>query len=129
MTRPTAAASHPSNPAVPAVRTGPTGLLLWCLRDNAGRVTVAVVGGLLYQLALIGLPWCVERALDQGITVDDPPATLRWAGVIAAVSVAAALGEIVLGWQSTVSATLTGNRLYLRLADRIGVLDETALDW
>ncbi|MEU3960234.1 ABC transporter ATP-binding protein [Streptomyces buecherae] len=131
MTRPTAAAPEPPESATPAAsaeRPGPGGLLLWCLRDNAGRVAIAVIGGLLYQLALIGLPWCVERAVDQGITVDDPPATLRWAGVIAAVSVAAALGEIVLGWQSTVSATLTGNRLYLRLADRIGVLDEAALD-
>ncbi|MFE6775874.1 ABC transporter ATP-binding protein [Streptomyces sp. NPDC057702] len=114
-------------PPVADPRPGPTGLLLWCLRDNAGRVAIAVVGGLLYQIALIGLPWCVERALDRGITVDEPSATLRWAGVIAAVSVAAALGEIVLGWQSTISATLTGNRLYLRLADRIAALDGAAL--
>lgn len=115
-------------PAAPAPPPSPTGLLLWCLRDNAGRISVAVIGGLLYQIALIGLPWCVERAVDRGITVDDSGATLSWAGVIAAVSVAAALGEMVLGWQSTVSATLTGNRLYLRVADRIGALDGAALD-
>lgn len=115
-------------PAAPAPASERTSLLRWCLRDNAGRITLAVLGGLGYQLALIGLPWCVERALDRGITVDDSGATLRWAGIIAAVSVAAALGEMLLGWQSTVSATLTGNRLYLRLADRIGALDGAAID-
>ncbi|NLU73390.1 ABC transporter ATP-binding protein [Streptomyces sp. HNM0575] len=103
-------------------------LLRSCLSGNAGRVTLAVLGGVCYQLALISLPKCIEWAVDQGIAGDDDAAVRTWALVIVALGVAALTGEIVLGWFSTTSATLQGNRLYIALADRVSQSGARELD-
>ncbi|OPF76023.1 multidrug ABC transporter ATP-binding protein [Streptomyces antioxidans] len=103
-------------------------LLRSCLRGNAGRVSLAVLGGLCYQLALISLPKCVERAVDQGIAGGDHASLRIWSLVIVLISMAALIGEIVLGWFSTTSATLQGNRLYIALADRVSLAGTRALN-
>ncbi|MFD0523176.1 hypothetical protein [Paractinoplanes durhamensis] len=46
-------------------------LLRWAVRDSRGGLTASWVGGLGYQGGLIALPWCLGRALDQGITGGD----------------------------------------------------------
>ncbi|MGW6457157.1 ABC transporter ATP-binding protein [Streptomyces sp. NPDC055078] len=98
------------------------------LRRGSGLLLPAVLGGFCYQLALIALPWCIERAVDEGIVGDDSGALRNWALVVLAASVVAALAEMLLGWFSTLAGTLAGNRLYQRLADRVSRLDGRSLD-
>ncbi|MFD5685180.1 ABC transporter ATP-binding protein [Streptomyces bacillaris] len=102
-------------------------LLAGCLRDRPALAALAVVGGLVYQLALIALPWFIERAVDQGIVSGDGSALCRWALVITGAGILAALAEMVLGWYSTLLATTQGNRLYIALADRVAGLDTRTL--
>ncbi|ALC25844.1 ABC transporter ATP-binding protein [Streptomyces sp. CFMR 7] len=102
-------------------------LLAGCLRDRPALAALAVVGGLVYQLALIALPWFIERAVDQGIVSGDGSALRRWAIVIIGAGILAALAEMVLGWYSTLLATTQGNRLYIALADRVAGLDTRTL--
>ncbi|MET7640130.1 ABC transporter ATP-binding protein [Streptomyces sp. NPDC005438] len=112
----------PAPSEAPTTRDG-LRLLASCLRGNAGRIGLAVLGGLFYQVALISLPKCIEWAVDQGIADEDSGKVLKWALVILSLSVVAMAGEMVLGWFSTTSATLQGNRLYIALADRVAALD------
>ncbi|MVO88638.1 ATP-binding cassette domain-containing protein [Streptomyces sp. p1417] len=128
-TTPTAAPATTSTapPAAAPARAEPLRLLAGCLRGSAVLVTLSVLGGLVYQLALISMPWLIERAVDRGIVGHDDGALLRWSLAIVLAGVAAAGAEMVLGWFATVSGTLQGNRLYLALADRISALDTRAL--
>ncbi|WP_411083384.1 ABC transporter ATP-binding protein [Streptomyces sp. cmx-18-6] len=129
MSRPAEAAKpDPADPA-PAAPTTRDGLrlLTGCLRDRPALAALAVLGGLVYQLALIALPWFIERAVDQGIVREDSSALLRWAVIIVAAGILAALAEMLLGWYSTLLATTQGNRLYIALADRVSRLDTSAL--
>ncbi|MCS0634805.1 ABC transporter ATP-binding protein/permease [Streptomyces sp. LP05-1] len=127
-TVPKAAAREPGAPAPEAATPPPVTtreawrLLAGCLRSSGGALTLAVAGGLVYQLALIALPWFIERAVDQGIVRDDPGALRTWAVAVLVAGVLAALAEMVLGWYSTLAATAQGNRLYLALADRVAGL-------
>ncbi|WP_415958575.1 ABC transporter ATP-binding protein [Streptomyces sp. 021-4] len=113
-------------PAAPTTRDG-LRLLTGCLRDRPALAALAVLGGLVYQLALIALPWFVERAVDQGVVDGDGSALRHWSLVIAGAGVLAALAEMALGWYSTLLATTQGNRLYIALADRISHLDTRTL--
>ncbi|WP_257136091.1 ABC transporter transmembrane domain-containing protein [Streptomyces sp. t99] len=110
-------------PYEPTTRDG-LRLLAGCLRD---RPALAALGGLVYQLALIALPWFIERAVDQGIVQEDHSALLRWALIIVGAGILAAVAEMVLGWYSTLPATTQGNRLYIAHADRVSRLDARAV--
>ncbi|MFJ3543641.1 ABC transporter ATP-binding protein [Streptomyces rubiginosohelvolus] len=113
-------------PYEPTTRDG-LRLLAGCLRDRPALAALAVLGGLVYQLALIALPWFIERAVDQGIVQEDHSALLRWALIIVGAGILAAVAEMVLGWYSTLLATTQGNRLYIALADRVSRLDARAV--
>ncbi|ARF65775.1 MULTISPECIES: ABC transporter ATP-binding protein [Streptomyces] len=120
------ATTEPQRPWEPTARDG-LRLLTGCLRDRPALVFLAVLGGLVYQLSLIALPWFIERAVDEGIVHDDHSALIRWALVIVGAGILAALAEMVLGWYSTLLATTQGNRLYIALADRVSRLDGRAV--
>jgi ATP-binding cassette, subfamily B, bacterial len=120
------ATAERQSPYEPTARDG-LRLLAGCLRDRPALAALAVLGGLVYQLALIALPWFIERAVDQGIVHEDRSALLRWALVIVGAGILAALAEMVLGWYSTLLATTQGNRLYIALADRVSRLDTRTL--
>ncbi|MER6913625.1 ABC transporter ATP-binding protein [Streptomyces sp. NPDC000594] len=120
-------------PSPGAPGTGPTTgdglrLLGTVLRRDAWLQLPAVLGGFGYQFALIALPWCIERAVDQGIVGDDSDALRKWALVALAAGVVAALAEVLLGWFSTLAGTRGGIRLNHRLADRVASLDTRTLD-
>lgn len=112
--------------------SGPTAkdgrrLLGACLRSGAGLLTSAVLSGLLYQLALIALPWFIERAVDRGVVGGDEDALWNWALLILTAGLVAAGAEMTVGWFSTLVGTLQGNRLQLALADRVARLDSRSL--
>ncbi|MBM2616681.1 ABC transporter ATP-binding protein [Actinoplanes sp. LDG1-06] len=97
----------------------PADLLRWAVRDSARGLTASGLGGLGYQAGLILLPWCLGRALDEGITTGDTDALLLWAGITLAVSVALTGAEFAMRWWATLAGVRTGNRLLLRIAGRV----------
>nr|BFE55947.1 ABC transporter ATP-binding protein [Dactylosporangium thailandense] len=100
-------------------RMSPAALLRWCLRHAARGVTASWVGGLAYQGGLILLPWCLGRALDEGITAGDRPALFRWAAATLAVSAALTGAEFAMRWWAALAGVRAGNALLLRLAGRV----------
>lgn len=110
----------------PTAKDGRT-LLATCLWSGAGLLTSAILSGLLYQLALIALPWFIERAVDRGVVGGDRDALWNWALLILAAGLVAAGAEMTVGWFSTLVGTLQGNRLQLALADRVARLDSRSL--
>ncbi|MEU8820496.1 ABC transporter ATP-binding protein [Actinoplanes sp. NPDC048796] len=97
----------------------PSVLLRWALRDSARGVTASWIGGLGYQAGLILLPWCLGQALDEGITPGDRSPLLSWAAATLAVSVALTGAEFAMRWWATLAGVRTGNRLLLRLSERV----------
>ncbi|MGK5682603.1 ABC transporter ATP-binding protein [Actinoplanes sp. URMC 104] len=97
----------------------PAVLLRRAVRDSARGLAASGLGGLGYQAGLILLPWCLGRALDEGITTGDTAALLRWAGATLAVSIALTVAELAMRWWATLAGVRTGNRLLLRLAERV----------
>ncbi|GAA2336131.1 ABC transporter ATP-binding protein [Dactylosporangium salmoneum] len=97
----------------------PAALLGWALRCSGRGVAASWAGGLGYQGGLILLPWCLGRALDEGITGGDRRALLWWAGATLAVSVALAGAELAMRWWATLAGVRTGNALLERLAGRV----------
>ncbi|GAA0469923.1 ABC transporter ATP-binding protein [Paractinoplanes deccanensis] len=97
----------------------PAVLLRWAVRDSAKGLTASWIGGLGYQAGLILLPWCLGRALDQGITPGDRSPLLYWAAATLLVSVALTGAEFAMRWWATLAGVRTGNRLLLRLAERV----------
>ncbi|MEV6931370.1 ABC transporter ATP-binding protein [Dactylosporangium sp. NPDC051485] len=97
----------------------PAALLGWALRRSGPGVAASWVGGLGYQGGLILLPWCLGRALDEGITGGDRRALLWWAGATLAVSVALTGAEFAMRWWATLAGVRTGNALLERLAGRV----------
>ena len=97
----------------------PAVLLRWAVRDARRGLAASWLGGLGYQAGLILLPWCLGRALDEGITPGDRSAVLVWAGATLAVSVALTGAEFAMRWWATLAGVRTGNTLLLRLAERV----------
>ena len=64
----------------------PIGLLRWAVRDSGRGLVASGIGGLGYQAGLILLPWCLGRALDDGITTGNTSSLLMWAGATLAVA-------------------------------------------
>ncbi|RBQ19149.1 ABC transporter ATP-binding protein [Spongiactinospora rosea] len=119
---------RPVQPANPPRTADGLRLLAGSVRHRAGPLVLALISGLAYQVALIAMPWFIENAVDQGIVNGGHDALWGWAAAVVAAGVLAALAEMALGWFSTVSGTLEGNRLYLALADRVAALDGRVLD-
>ncbi|SNY72990.1 ABC transporter ATP-binding protein [Paractinoplanes atraurantiacus] len=97
----------------------PSVLLRWAVRDSAKGLTASWIGGLGYQAGLILLPWCLGRALDEGITPGDRGPLLYWAAATLIVSVALTGAEFAMRWWATLAGVRTGNRLLLRLSERV----------
>lgn len=101
-------------------------LMLGLLRETRVAVAVSAVCGLGFQGGLILLPWCLERALDRGITPGDGPALRTWVLVLVAVSAGLTLSEAGMRWFVSLSADRAGNRLVVRTGRRLLGLDAAA---
>lgn len=107
---------------------GAFGLMWWAVRDSGHRLVVAWLFGLAYQGGLVVLPWCLGKALDQGVTDRDQAVLLGWAGVVLAVSVVLTVGETGMRWFAALGADRTGNRVVARLTAAVLRLDQATVD-
>ncbi|OAA24376.1 ABC-type multidrug transport system, ATPase and permease component [Frankia sp. EI5c] len=102
--------------------------VLWAqLRSMPGPLSLSVLATLVQQLAMLALPWCIQHALDDGITPLDVGDTVRWALVTAAVSLAFLLGGVGGQWWSGIAANRVAHGLRAALIDKVTVLDRPAL--
>ncbi|MCK9900690.1 ABC transporter [Parafrankia colletiae] len=102
--------------------------VLWAqLRSMPGPLSLSVLATLVQQLAMLALPWCIQRALDDGITPLDVGQTVRWALVTTLVSLAFLLGGVGGQWWSGIAANQVAHGLRGALIDKVTVLDRPAL--
>ena len=103
-------------------------LLRWCVRQEGRRIAVGLAASVALQTAYIAIPWCVAKALDEGITQGDWQTTLRWALVVVGFGVVLMVGEIIRGVTMRIAADSVGNKLRMRILDHALRLDAQALD-
>ncbi|GAA2118660.1 hypothetical protein GCM10009759_66100 [Kitasatospora saccharophila] len=102
-------------------------LLRAALRPHRATVAAAMAAAAIRQLALLAVPWCVQKALDDGLQRHDGGALLGWAAATALAALVQFAG--LYGWQywagyadAKVGADLRG-----RLLRHLAGLDRAAL--
>ncbi|WP_327674079.1 ABC transporter ATP-binding protein [Kitasatospora sp. NBC_00458] len=102
-------------------------LLRGSLRPHRATVAAAMTAAAIRQLALLAVPWCVQKALDDGIQKHDSGAVLTWAGATALAALVQFAG--LYGWQywAGYADAKVGADLRARLLHRLSGLDRAAL--
>ncbi|MFF4986985.1 ABC transporter ATP-binding protein [Streptosporangium saharense] len=75
----------------------PASLLRQCMMAQWRTLVAAVTASVVRQVALLAIPWCVQRAVDDGIARSDLRVTIFWA--LAVLVVAAIQWAGLVGWQ------------------------------
>ncbi|KJE21134.1 ABC-type multidrug transport system, ATPase and permease component [Frankia torreyi] len=113
-----------------AVRVnGSTGSrLLWTrLRGLRGELILGALATVVQQAAMLALPWCVQRALDRGITARSVHGTVTWVVPTLLVAVAFMLGGIGGLWWSGRAAARVAHGLRASIVARVAAFDRPAL--
>ncbi|MFG3053068.1 ABC transporter ATP-binding protein [Kitasatospora sp. NPDC048239] len=102
-------------------------LLRGSIRPHRGTVAAAMTAAAIRQLALLAVPWCVQKALDQGLEKQDNGALLTWAGATALAALIQFAG--LYGWQywAGYADAKVGADLRARLLHHLSGLDRAAL--
>lgn len=97
------------------------------LRRQRRELTLGALATVVQQGAMLALPWCVQRALDRGITPGSVDETVRWAIPTALVAVAFTLGGIGgLRWSGRAAARVA-HGLRASIVERVAAFDRPAL--
>ncbi|SDH10914.1 ATP-binding cassette, subfamily B [Sinosporangium album] len=111
----------------PGPRRAAHALLRWCLRAER-RDTLAAIGlAALWQLALVSIPWSVQRALDDGVAAADRGALLTWSAVVAATGLFAWLAQRLGQHLNYLAGARVVARLRARLSAHLLSLDTRAI--
>ncbi|MEV4615233.1 ABC transporter ATP-binding protein [Kitasatospora sp. NPDC049258] len=102
-------------------------LLRGSLRPHRATVAAAMVAAAIRQIALLAVPWCVQKALDDGLAPHDDRALLLWSGATAAAALIQFAG--LYGWQywAGYADAKVGADLRSRLLRHLCGLDRAAL--
>ncbi|GAA1009556.1 ABC transporter ATP-binding protein [Acrocarpospora pleiomorpha] len=100
-------------------------LLRGCLSAQRRVLAAAVASAVFRQVALLAIPWCVQRAVDDGITRGDAAATAGWALAVLVVSVAEWVGLLGWQWWANEADARTGVALRARLLRHVATLDDS----
>ncbi|GAA3628041.1 ABC transporter ATP-binding protein [Kineosporia mesophila] len=108
---------------------GSTGnrLLRRQLRCHWRGLTLGGLATVVQQAAMLALPWCIQQALDEGITRRSVDATLTWVVPTALVAVLFTLGGMGGSWFSGRAANRVAHALRASLVERVAVFDRPAL--
>ncbi|WP_344926151.1 ABC transporter ATP-binding protein, partial [Streptosporangium carneum] len=79
------------------------------------------------QIALLSIPWCVQRALDDGVSRADVGVTVSWAMVVLAVAAAQWAGLLGWQWWANLADARVGVSLRHRLARHVAALGDDDL--
>ena len=102
-------------------------LLRGSLRPHRATVAAAMIAAAIRQVALLAVPWCVQRALDDGIGAHDDGALAFWCAATAGTALVQFAG--LYGWQywSGYADAKVGADLRARLLRHLSGLDRAAL--
>ncbi|MFE2913394.1 ABC transporter ATP-binding protein [Kitasatospora indigofera] len=102
-------------------------LLRGSLRPHRATVAAAMIAAAIRQVALLAVPWCVQKALDEGLRKNDDQALLLWSGATAATALVQFAG--LYGWQywAGFADAKVGADLRARLLRHLSGLDRAAL--
>ncbi|WP_462186957.1 ABC transporter ATP-binding protein, partial [Frankia sp. CcWB2] len=108
---------------------GATGkrLLRTQLSARRGQLALGGAATVVQQTAMLALPWCIQRALDQGITPRSVHGTLTWAVPTAVVAVVFMLGGAGGLWWSGRAANRVAHALRAALVERVAAFDRPAM--
>ncbi|MCK9920717.1 ABC transporter ATP-binding protein/permease [Frankia sp. AgPm24] len=110
------------------MKPAPERQLLWsCVRACRATVVAAMLAGAVRQFALLAIPWCLQHALDDGVTAHDTGRTLAWAGAILACGLVQFVGLVGWEWWANLADARVGQVLRARLMRRLATLDRAAL--
>ncbi|ADP82531.1 ABC transporter ATP-binding protein [Pseudofrankia inefficax] len=102
-------------------------LLRTQLRGRRGDLTLGAAATVVQQTAMLALPWCIQRALDRGVTAHSVRGTLTWAIPTALVAVVFMLGGVGgLRWSGR-AANRVSHALRAALVERVAAFDRAAL--
>ncbi|WP_147339598.1 ABC transporter ATP-binding protein [Actinomadura spongiicola] len=104
-----------------------TDLLRSCARARWRTLAFATAGGVVRQATLLAIPWCVQRALDDGVVAGNPGATARWALAAAVLAAVQFVALATWQWQARMAEARTGADLRNRLTAHLAGLDRAAL--
>ncbi|MEV8633927.1 ABC transporter ATP-binding protein [Streptosporangium sp. NPDC051023] len=111
----------------PPLTQRPSSLLRRCLLAQWRTLAAAVTAAVVRQVALLAIPWCVQRAVDDGIARSDAGVTLSWALVILAVAAAQWAGLIGWQWWANLADARVGVSLRHRLVRHVAALGDDDL--
>ncbi|WP_239332801.1 ABC transporter ATP-binding protein [Frankia sp. CiP3] len=102
--------------------------LLWSqARAHRGVLALGGAATLTQQLAMLALPWCIQRALDQGVTPLSVRRTVLWSALVSLVAVAFLLGGMGGQWWSGLAANRIAHSLRGELVARVATVDRPGL--
>ncbi|WP_084011243.1 ABC transporter ATP-binding protein [Pseudofrankia sp. DC12] len=97
------------------------------LLRRRGDLTLGAAATVVQQTAMLALPWCIQRALDRGVTPGSARGTLTWAIPTALVAVVFMLGGVGgLRWSGR-AANRVSHALRAALVERVAAFDRPAL--
>lgn len=102
-------------------------LLRGALRPHRATVGAAMAAACIRQLALLAVPLCVQKALDDGIRGHDHRALLLWAGATALAACVQFAGLYGWQWWASTADARVGADLRSRLLGQLSGLDRAAL--
>lgn len=109
----------------PATRTT---TLLWSLaRPERRTLGIAVACSVVADIALIAVPWTVQRALDRGVVAGDGGALARWVGAAIALGVLATAFDRAGTGRNYLAGARAIVRLRTELLDAVLRLDRTGV--
>ncbi|MER8187944.1 ABC transporter ATP-binding protein [Kitasatospora sp. NPDC094015] len=102
-------------------------LLRGSLRPHRATVAAAMIAAAIRQIALLAVPWCIQKALDDGLGRHDDRALLLWSAATAATALVQFAG--LYGWQywAGYADAKVGADLRSRLLRHLSGLDREAL--
>lgn len=89
------------------------------VRAQSGALTAAMAAGIVRQLGFLALPFCLQRAVDDGLVGDDRSVLAWWAAAVLLASVVQVAAMCCWDWWSNVADGRTGIALRRVLADRV----------
>ncbi|MFC9328961.1 ABC transporter ATP-binding protein [Kitasatospora sp. NPDC057015] len=102
-------------------------LLRGSLRPHRALVAAAMIAAAVRQVALLAVPWCVEKALDEGLQKHDRQALLAWCAATAGAALVQFAGLYAWQYCAGYADAKVGADLRSRLLRHLALLDRAAL--
>ncbi|WP_226930815.1 MULTISPECIES: ABC transporter ATP-binding protein [Parafrankia] len=106
---------------------GSTGLLRGQLLARRRDLALGGLATVAQQAAMLALPWCIQRALDRGVTAHSVQGTATWAIPTALFAVVFMIGGAGGLWWSGRAANGVAHALRAALVERVAAFDRPAL--